>query len=155
MQIISVANRKGGAGKTTTALNLAYGLAAHGKNVLAIDMDGQCNLSLLLGLEYDRLQTEEQQIYAVLTGKQPLRGRLVHFSDIKGVDLIPASPALYGADMTISRVMIPVQAELLSLYHTIRGFFCKSEKRSAFDAVSLPDFIKCKQIHTFCCVTIL
>lgn len=104
MEIISVANQKGGAGKTTTALNLAYGLAASGKKVLVIDMDGQCNLSFLLGLGNDRLQSEERQIYAVLTGKQPLRGCIVNFTGSNTIDLIPASPALYEADMTINQI---------------------------------------------------
>ena len=104
MEIISVANQKGGAGKTTTALNLAYGLAASGKKVLVIDMDGQCNLSFLLGLGNDRLQSEERQIYAVLTGKQPLRGCIVSFTGSNTIDLIPASPALYEADMTINQI---------------------------------------------------
>ena len=153
MQVIAVANQKGGAGKTTTALNLAYGLYARGKKVIVIDMDGQCNLSFLLGLENDQLQKAEHQIYAVLTGKQPVRSCIV---ECGGLHLLPASPALYEADMSIhqigkeyrlrealkdlqgydyvildtcpslgiltvnaftasNRVIIPVQAELLSL----------------------------------------
>ena len=101
MHIIAVANQKGGAGKTTTALNLACGLAARGKRVLAIDMDGQCSLSFLLGMENDRLQETERNVYAVLRGKQPLSACIVQTGS---VDLIPAAPALYEADMTISQI---------------------------------------------------
>jgi chromosome partitioning protein len=101
MQVIAVANQKGGAGKTTTALNLAYGLAARGKKVLLIDMDGQCNLSFLLGQENEQLQQEERQVYAVLTGKQPIASCIVKAGS---VDLLPASPALYEADMTINQI---------------------------------------------------
>ena len=53
MNIISIANQKGGVGKTTTTLNLGTALALKGYNVMLIDLDQQANLSSYLGFEGD------------------------------------------------------------------------------------------------------
>ena len=100
MKIIAVANQKGGAGKTTTALNLACGLAAKRKKVLAVDMDGQCSLSYLLGVPIENIP-DDRNTYTLLTGKASAQDCIMQTGSIK---LIPGSPALYEADMTVNQV---------------------------------------------------
>ena len=73
-RIITLANQKGGVGKTTTAINLATALAAIGERVLIVDLDPQGNASTGLGI--DR-RTRNVSTYDVLIGEAPLRESVV------------------------------------------------------------------------------
>jgi chromosome partitioning protein len=73
-RILSLANQKGGVGKTTTAINLGTALAAIGERVLIVDLDPQGNASTGLGI--DR-RTRSVSTYDVLIGEAPLRDAVV------------------------------------------------------------------------------
>ena len=66
-RIIAIANQKGGVGKTTTAVNLAAGLALLGKRVLLVDFDPQASAGSALGI---RVEGDGESIYDVIVGER-------------------------------------------------------------------------------------
>ena len=96
-KIISVANQKGGVGKTTTCVNLAAYLANLGKKVLLIDMDPQGNACQSLGVEIDK---EKDTIYEVLLGETDLTS--VSYPSVqKNLDVVPSTVDLAGAEVDL------------------------------------------------------
>ena len=71
-RVFTIANQKGGVGKTTTAVNVAAALALQGLQVLVIDLDPQGNASTALGIEH---REGTPSSYEVLIGEIPVRGR--------------------------------------------------------------------------------
>lgn len=98
-EIITIANQKGGVGKTTTAVNLAASLAAADKKVLLIDIDPQSNATT--GLGFSR-RDYEYNIYHVLTGVKKLSEILLK-TQIESLDLAPSNIGLVGIEQEFSR----------------------------------------------------
>ena len=97
--ILSVANQKGGVGKTTTSVNLSACIAEKGKSVLLIDFDAQANATSGLGVE----KTEGVSLYPVLLGQADPRD-FIRPTAIKRLDLIPAEVNLAGAEIEVARL---------------------------------------------------
>jgi chromosome partitioning protein len=96
MQIITIANQKGGCGKSTLTVNLAAALAEKKKRVLVIDLNPQGSSSLWL-----KCQNDSKGLFNVFTENISITDIIVK-SRFTGLDVIPASQWLVGADKTLS-----------------------------------------------------
>ena len=95
-EILSIINQKGGVGKTTTAINLAAGLAIKNKKILVIDLDPQGNATTGLGLSNS--ENSDETIYAVLNGTKNIF-EVIKKTQFKNLDLVTSNVDLSGLEV--------------------------------------------------------
>jgi len=97
-RVITIANQKGGVGKTTTAVNLAASLAMHGARVLVIDLDPQGNASTALDVDH---HSGISSVYEVLVNGEPLSSVVRPVSGYSQLYCAPAAIDLAGAEIEL------------------------------------------------------
>jgi chromosome partitioning protein len=126
-RIITIANQKGGVGKTTTAVNIAAGLALHGARVLVIDLDPQGNASTALNVDH---HAGVPSIYNVLVDDLPLASIVRQTDELNGLLCAPATIDLAGAEIEL----VPMVARETRLVRAVAAY-----DRSALDYI----FVDC------------
>jgi chromosome partitioning protein len=101
-RIITVANQKGGVGKTTSTVNLAAALAQHGSRVLVLDLDPQGNASTAFGLDH---RAGTPSVYDALVDGRPLAEVAQPVDGFTGLDCVPATIDLAGAEIELVAVV--------------------------------------------------
>jgi chromosome partitioning protein len=96
-RIFTVANQKGGVGKTTSTVNIAAAMAMGGLRVLVIDLDPQGNASTALGVEH----RESAGIYEVLMGTAPITSVVQKVAGFPELDCIPSNTSLANAEINL------------------------------------------------------
>lgn len=97
-RILTIANQKGGVGKTTSAVNLAASLAMHGSRVLVVDLDPQGNASTALDVEH---RSGTSSIYNVLVDGLPLADIVRKVAGFADLHCAPATIDLAGAEIEL------------------------------------------------------
>lgn len=136
--ILSIANQKGGVGKTTTTVNLAAGLAKRGQRVLVVDLDPQGNATMGSGVDKRALKAS---IYPVLLGSLPMREAIQH-SEATGYDVVGANRELAGAEV-----------ELVDLDHResrLRDALAQIDADYDFVLLDCPPSLSVLTLNAFC-----
>ena len=112
-RVFTVANQKGGVGKTTTPVNLAAALARAGARVLVVDLDPQGNASTALGVDH---RAETPSVYDVVINDEPIEDVIQLSPEFPGLYCLPATIHLAGAEIELVSMVAREQRLRTSLH---------------------------------------
>jgi chromosome partitioning protein len=141
-RVFTVANQKGGVGKTTTAVNLAAALAQSGARVLVIDLDPQGNASTALGVEH---RSETVSVYDVIINDVPMREVVQPSPEFDGLDCIPATIHLAGAEIEL----VSLVAREQRLRSALEAYIAESDTPPHYVFIDCPPSLGLLTINAF------
>lgn len=146
-RVLTVANQKGGVGKTTTAVNLAASMGLAGLKVLVIDLDPQGNASTAFGVDH---QVDTAGTYDVLVAQEPIAEAMVAAPGYDSLWVLPASLDLAGADIELITT-VPDEERPFRLREALDNFLAEYEMDYVF--VDCPPSLGMLTINALAAVT--
>jgi chromosome partitioning protein len=145
-RILTVANQKGGVGKTTTTVNVAAALAQAGLRVLVVDIDPQGNASTALGIDH---HAEVPSIYDVLVDDKPIVDVVQECVDIPNLWCVPATIDLAGAEIELVSLVARETRMERALSAYVRGAAERGESRLDYVLIDCPPSLGLLTVNAF------
>ena len=141
-RIFTIANQKGGVGKTTTTVNLAAALARAGANVLVIDLDPQGNASTALGVEH---RADTISVYDVIINDEPMSQVVQKSPEFDGLYCVPATIHLAGAEIEL----VSLVAREQRLHTALDRFLGEADEEFHYVFIDCPPSLGLLTINAF------
>jgi chromosome partitioning protein len=141
-RVFTVANQKGGVGKTTTTVNLAAALARNGARVLVIDLDPQGNASTALGVEH---RSDTASVYDVIINDSPIAEIMQKSPEFDTLYCLPATIHLAGAEIEL----VSLVAREQRLRTALDAFLDESDEMFHYVFIDCPPSLGLLTINAF------
>jgi len=145
-RILTVANQKGGVGKTTTTVNVAAALAQAGLRVMVIDIDPQGNASTALGIDH---HADVPSVYDVLVDGKPIIDVVQECADIPNLWCVPATIDLAGAEIELVSLVARETRMERALTAYVAGAGERGEERLDYVLIDCPPSLGLLTINAF------